>query len=127
MELTQLQIRQRNQIARNLEGEWMDFLRQRIKIAQSVYHNFEKPTDPKEQKEDKILSKKLVKLVQLYTKISQVEASKMEQNAIRDINLYYHQKSVKSKWSELNEKQISLLNEYVRLKKQFIKQYPLQL
>jgi hypothetical protein len=69
-------------ILNNIEKEW-DFLRDRIKIQESMWKNFKKPTHSQDIKEDKQWAKDLQKLVSLYTKLH-IEILKLREKSAKE-------------------------------------------
>lgn len=117
--------RQKSEILDNLEDEWM-YLRQRIKIQETIWKNFEEPTHKEEIQENKKWAEDLKKLISLYTKLHIVNLQYQQKKAESDLKLYTWQKPLSKKTtSNLFQKQVKILDEYYKLKKQFIKEYPI--
>lgn len=117
--------RQKSNILDNLNDEW-DFLKHRIRIQESVWKNFEKPTDLQEIKLDKEWAKEMTKLVSLFTKLKIANVKYEEACSKSEIKLYIWRKENKDKEGKSYLKLRQILNEYYELKKQFVKKYPLE-
>lgn len=117
---------QKFDILNNLDKEWQ-FLRQRIKIQESIWKNFKKPIHRQDILEDKQWAKDLTELISLYTKLHTLNLKYQEYQSESDIKLYTWQKTPSEKKSEkIFQKRGQILDKYYKLKIQFTKKYHLE-
>ena len=116
--------KQKYQILDNLEDEWEEFLHHHIKIQETWWMNFVKPTKKSDIQEDRKWAKDITELVSIYTKLCIVNAQLLEEEAKHDIKEYTWQKVPSTK--KIGKKKLQLrkyLDEYYLLKQRFVKEY----
>ena len=122
-----IQAQQKSQILDHLDDEWYNFLDRYIRMQESIYDNFSKPTNRQEILEDKKWARDLTKLVSLYAKLVSLDIRKKEKDARYKIKLYTWQKPPsKQTITKLALKQRKTVDEYYKLKIDFLKQFPLE-
>lgn len=120
-------LQQKSKILDYLDGEWDDFLDKYIKMQESIYDNFSKPTKRQEILEDKKWARDLTKLVSLYAKLVSLDIKIKEKDARYKIKMYTWQKPPsKQAITRLVLKQKKTIDEYYKLKIDFLKQFPIQ-
>jgi hypothetical protein len=113
---------QKYQILDNLEDEW-EFLHHYIKIQETWWMTFVKPTKKQDIQEDRKWAKDITKLVSVYTKLCIMNAKLREERANHNIKEYTWQKvSSKDKISKKRLQLMKGLDEYYSLKQRFVKE-----
>lgn len=116
--------RQKFAIINDLGSEW-DFIDGRISVEEVAWKNSIKPTDPKEIAEDKMVATELEKLYTSFVKLNIAHLKYQEEKAKSNIKLYTWQKVPnKTKSTKLFQIQQGALDDYYKIKKQFLKKYP---
>jgi len=114
---------QRNKILNDLDTEYYQFIRDRVKALEHGFQNMKKPIG-KQLKQDQKYGKSLIKLLHLWTQLKELDLKKEEAIVMKDITLFTYQPSAQKKqqsWSKHHTKQLQVGLQYVKLKKQIEK------
>jgi hypothetical protein len=117
---------QRNQVLRDLEKEYSEFLREELRVLEFGYSNMVQPKG--KDAKDKIYQGKLLnRLLLMWIKLKQLETEKDVFQHAQDTCVYIYlpkeKKKYEKRWAKAHTKQLDLADDYMFLKNEYKKLY----
>jgi len=119
-------IQQRNRVLRDLQTEYTSFLREQLRILQFGFSNMKQPTG-KDAEDLRHQGNLLNKLFSVWSKLQQLATEKDTllhmQTTCEYMYLPKEKVKYEKKWASDHDKQLDLGDEYISLKREYMKLY----